>query len=117
VALPVESGALQLRLDRQRRAPQIFRIDEFERDHHISGVALPQFQRLYGPLAISYLVQPRGATASRLVVRLDAAAAGALSRLRRRLLAWGDRLMMAKQLRTIKELAEEQWQAAHGRTS
>lgn len=86
----------------------VFQIRDFERDRHISGVALPSFRRIYGPLAITYAVQPKGDFACRLAVKLNAGASGPLQRVRRAALAWGDLLMMHKQLDTLKELAERQ---------
>jgi len=67
---------------------------------------LPQAEKLYGKLAVTYLVVPRGETTSRIVVRIDAAKGGLLSRFRSWLLGWGDLVMMRKQLLNLKALAE-----------
>ena len=85
---------------------QIFELVEFEPDVQLTGVILPRAQRLFGPVAITYRVNPHGAAASRLVVRLDVAASSAPARLRRSVLALGDLVMMRKQLLTFKALAE-----------
>lgn len=84
----------------------VFRITEYERDRHISGIGRPPFTRLYGPLAVTYAVDGRGARASRLVVKLDVGVAGRWRRVRARALAVGDVVMMRKQLMTLKRLAE-----------
>ena len=64
-------------------------------------------RRLFGDMAISYAVRPDGAEGSRLVVKLVLdAAQGARAEGRRRALAWGDLVMMRKQLHTVRDLAE-----------
>lgn len=91
----------------------VFRIVEFEPDVHITGVGRPGPERVFGPLACTYRVRPTGTRASRLVVRLDVGVPNRLRRLTASPLAWGDLVMMRKQLRTVAELAEHQ----HGRTA
>ena len=51
-------------------------------------------------------IHPRDDGSSRLIVRLDARATTLFQRVRRALLAWGDLIMMRKQLLTLKQLAE-----------
>lgn len=94
---------------------QLFLIGEivdFVRDEHISVRSLPRSERLFGPLAITYAVRSRGPAASRLVVRLHIGVGRWWEPLRGELLAWGDLVMMRKQLRTLKELAEQDAAAA-----
>jgi hypothetical protein len=74
----------------------------------LTGVVQPRFGRLYGPLAVTYSIQPHHDGACRLVVRLNAAATTPLQRVRRAFLAWGDLIMMRKQLLTLKRLAERE---------
>jgi len=83
----------------------IFRIVDFEPDVHITGEILPGPGRVFGRLALTYLVRPRGAGA-RLVVRINCAAGSGVQRLALTALAWGDLVMMRKQLLTIKARAE-----------
>ena len=84
----------------------VFKIVDFERNRHISGVVRARFKRRYGPLAISYVVKPRGEACCRLVAKLDVGASSFGGRVRRGLLAWGDLIMARKQLLTLKALAE-----------
>lgn len=68
---------------------------------------------LFGEVLVTYAVRRR-ASGSRLiaVLRLGQGRGGMLSRARRYALAWGDLLMMAKQLRTLAGLAEGAGEAA-----
>jgi hypothetical protein len=84
----------------------IFELVDFEPDVHLTGVARPEAQRLYGPIAVTYQVNPRGTTWSRLIGRLDVAASSLPARVRRSALAVGDVLMMRKQFLNLKELSE-----------
>lgn len=87
----------------------IFELVEFERDRQIT-VVLPRAHAVFGELAGTYLIVPRDEGSSRLVVKLlwayprPAPVAAAA----RRLLPFGDMVMMRKQLLTLKELAEQQ---------
>ena len=83
-----------------------FRVVDFERDAHLSGIVLDRYRPLFGPVAATYRVTRRGERGTRLVVRLDAAARSLPGRVRRELLGWGDLVMMRKQLMTFRELAE-----------
>ena len=67
---------------------------------------LPRAARLFGDLAMTYVVEPRPGSTSRLLCRLVTAAPGPVARARAELLAWGDLVMMRKQLRTLQGLAE-----------
>jgi hypothetical protein len=85
----------------------IAQITDFVENEHITGRAVPAAERLFGVAAITYRVSARSRATSRLVVRLvvhDPAPVWA--RVRFRLLAWGDLIMMRKQLRTLQQLAE-----------
>ena len=85
----------------------VFRLVEFEQDHHITGAVLPRVERVFGQLAVSYVVEPRDAGQCRLVACLSVAApSSVLQSARLTLLAFGDLFMMRKQLITLKECAE-----------
>jgi hypothetical protein len=93
-----------------QRISTIFRLVAFEPGRHITlDLDDPRGLRLFGRVAITYSVQQRGPAASRLLVRLRIAGVG---RLRRAALAWGDLVMMRKQLRTLATLAERDAAAA-----
>ncbi|MER6196967.1 hypothetical protein ABT234_06250 [Streptomyces sp. NPDC001586] len=84
----------------------VFVITDFESDAHITGLLPERLAARHGQMAVSYCVRAQeGGT--RLVVKVVAGSgAGIGSRVRRRLLAWGDLVMMRKQLLTLKKLAE-----------
>jgi len=85
----------------------IGRITSFARNQHITGRATPGAERLFGVIAVTYQVEARGAY-SRLIVRLDVHPPTRLwEKARYTFLGWGDLIMMRKQLRTLKELAEQ----------
>lgn len=92
----------------------VFDLVDFEPDHHLTGVTFPAARRTFGRIAGTYLVRPAGPASSRLIVKLCISADGPVSRTRTALLAWGDLLMMRKQLLTIKELAEATARNQHG---
>jgi hypothetical protein len=99
-------GAEQLTVGQRM---MIFRLVEFEPDRHLTLVTRPSATRRFGPIALTYQVEPT-AGGSRLICCVDASARSRAGRVRRRLLAAGDLVMMRKQLLTFKDLAE---QSAH----
>jgi hypothetical protein len=87
----------------------IFKLADFEPSKQLTLRIVPgRPRRLLGDLAVSYTVVPDGEARCRLVVKLrvDLPGDGLLARLHRSALAWGDLVMMRKQLLTLKELAE-----------
>ena len=94
----------------------VFQLVEFEQDRHITGVVLPRAERIFGRLAVSYVVEPRRAGRCRLVACLSVAAPSPfLGSARLTLLSFGDLLMMRKQLITLKEHAERRGSEPGGR--
>ncbi|MCD4532601.1 hypothetical protein LRP67_00660 [Nocardioides sp. cx-169] len=90
---------------------QIYRLTSFEPGHHWTGVTTPAAARLFGPVAVTYAAEPAAQEPpetgrSRMVCRLVCEVEGAVARLRAPLLAWGDLVMMRKELLTLKGLAE-----------
>jgi len=84
----------------------VFRLVEFEQDRHLTFVATSKARRLFGEFTATYLVRPRGGGGSRLVAKLCLARPRGLAGLRASLVAWGDLVMMRRQLLNFKELAE-----------
>jgi hypothetical protein len=80
---------------------------EFKQDHQVTVGIYDRLAWLFGPLSVTYLVMPTGPASSRFLVKLDLGCRGWWGRARAFLLAWGDLVMMRKQLLTIKELAEK----------
>lgn len=86
-----------------QRVMRIFTLESFVPGEHLTiRLTDPRGRRLFGTIVVTYAVLPAGAAASRLLVRLRVAG---LDPVRRRALAWGDLLMMRKQLRTLAALA------------
>ncbi len=91
-----------------QRVMYIFRLADFARDRHLT-ITLDNrlWRKVFGAVVVSYTVVPQGPDRSRIVAKLLVhhtywgrwAPA-------RRLFAWGDLLMMRKQLLTFKALAE-----------
>jgi len=84
----------------------VFELVDFEADRELTGVTFPAARAIFGPISGTYRVTPTGPGTSRLVVKLCLGSAGPVGPARATLLAWGDLLMMRKQLLTLKELAE-----------
>jgi len=87
-----------------------FELVEFESGRHLTLLLRsPAPDTLLGRIAVSYTVVSQGARGSRLLVKmLVQYPPGPFGWAMRRLLPWGDLVMMRKQLLTLKELAEAQ---------
>ena len=80
---------------------------DFERDRHVTATARPGLRLIFGEIAVSYVVMPRAAGRSRLVVKvLVRYPAGPIGWTCRMLLPWADLVMMRRQLLNLKRLAE-----------
>jgi hypothetical protein len=90
-----------------QRFMTIFELVEFESDVQIT-LSIRRLRRVFGSVAGTYLIRARDSQRSRLVIKLVVRHPGGRveSRLRARLLPHGDLVMMRKQLRTLKSLAE-----------
>lgn len=83
----------------------VFELVAFDAPHHWTALTTERGRRLFGPVAMTYAAEPAD-PGSRIVCRLVVPQDGALGWTRSRLLAWGDLVMMRKQLLTLKRLAE-----------
>jgi hypothetical protein len=81
-------------------------VRDLEPGRLISGVATPQMEKVFGPIALTYAVVPQADGDSRIVVKLWLGARGRLGGLKRAALVLGDAVMMRKQLTTLRDLAE-----------
>ena len=90
------------------RMMRIFTLVAFRRDEHLTvRLTAPRGRRLFGDIAVTYAVVATSPSTCRLVAKLRVTPApGAFGRLRTSLLAWGDLVMMRKQLITLARLAE-----------
>lgn len=89
-----------------QRFMSIFRLVEHERDRHLTMVLdRPGAQRMFGALALTYEVVG-SAGGSRLIAKLLIRRPSGPFRLLAPLLPAADLVMMRKQLRTLKQLAE-----------
>ena len=89
----------------------VFRLVSFEAPHQWTGRTTPRGDRLFGPTAMTYAAEP-SASGSRIVCRLAVTAPGRIGRAKAHALAWGDLVMMRRQLRTLRDLAEQTTSAA-----
>lgn len=82
----------------------VFRLASYEPERHLTIVM--RGSRMFGDVAVTYAVRPRG-DGTRLLAKLRVRyPRTSLGRIARRWLMPGDLLMMRKQLRTLKRLAE-----------
>ena len=83
----------------------VFRLTSYADGHHWTAVTTPRGRRMFGPVAMTYAAEPDGAE-TRIVCRLAVAAGSPPARARAHALAWGDLVMMRRQLLNLKSLAE-----------
>lgn len=87
---------------------EIFNLVEFARNHitiRIKPESRPQ--RIFGDIAVSYLVVPEKDGSCRLLVKLVVQhTSGVWGKLMRSFLPWGDLIMIRRQLLNFKQLAE-----------
>ena len=93
------------RLEVGQQMAGVFRLTAYDDGHHWTAITDARGERLFGPVAMTYAAEPDGPD-SRIVCRIAAAASGPLARTRANLLAWGDLVMMRRQLLNLKALAE-----------
>jgi hypothetical protein len=90
-----------------QRVMTIFRLAEFEQDRHLTLLlSTPRAVRIFGNIAVSYVILPLDAARCRLIAKLGVEyPRHALLRWMRWFLPLGDWIMMRKQLLTPKRLA------------
>ncbi|NLU72923.1 hypothetical protein HCC61_09580 [Streptomyces sp. HNM0575] len=96
------------RLETGQRVMRIFRLAAFAPDGHMTLIMDdPKGVRLFGDFTVTYSVTDEGPGTTRLLAKLVVGGTdGAMGRLRRPVLAWGDLFMMRRQLLTLRKLAE-----------
>jgi hypothetical protein len=104
------------RLEVGQSFSRIFTLASFVTDQHLTVRMAPGTgTRLFGDVAVTYAVSATSPTHTRLLAVLRVApATNVLGALRTRLLAWGDLVMMRKQLLTFAHLAEAEYAARPG---
>ena len=85
---------------------QIFDLTEVSPGHHWTGRTTVRARRVFGDLAITYAAEPDGPDRSRLVCRIVGRTGSLPARAWFLVLAWGDLVMMRRQLLNLKALAE-----------
>jgi hypothetical protein len=95
-------------LEPGQRVMTIFGLTDFERDRHLTMLLDRRWaRRAFGDFAISYTVRDDGPGVTRLVVKMRVGRRnGLLGSAHIRAMAWGDLLMMRRQLHTLGRLAE-----------
>lgn len=92
-----------------QRVMTIFELVEFEQDRSITVrvVERGRARRLFGPVAVTYVAIGRSDGGTRLLAKLALPRAdGLMARLKLAALAWGDLMMMRRQLLNLRRLAE-----------
>jgi hypothetical protein len=83
----------------------VFRLVSFDAPRQWTAITSRRGEWMFGPVAITYAAEPHG-DGTRIVCRLAVPEGGLLGRVRREVLAWGDLVMMRRQLLNLKALAE-----------
>jgi hypothetical protein len=92
------------RLAPGQRVMRIFELVSFEQDHHMT--ILSRGRGIWRSIAVTYAISGGSNGGSRLIARVCVGRDRPLSWLVRALLPWGDLIMMRRQLRTLRHLAE-----------
>ncbi|WP_181771417.1 hypothetical protein [Amycolatopsis pittospori] len=84
----------------------VFLLTEVDAGHSLTGRTFGGSEKLFGPVAATYSVEPIDADSCRMLCRIVVTSKGFPGRLKEFLLGWGDLIMMRKQLLTLKKYAE-----------
>lgn len=97
----------------------VFRLTEFDEGRAWTARTSPSAERVAGPWGVTYAVEPAPDAGCRMVARIAVPSRTRFQRARALAVAWGDLVMMRKQLLTLRDLAERDARAAgpgaHGR--
>jgi hypothetical protein len=96
-------GTDQLRVG---QSMTVFRVESFEAGHQWTGLVAPRRLTALGRMGATYAAEP-----GRLVARLTVPGGSAVERARGLALAWGDLVMMRRQLLNLAALAERDHRA------
>ncbi len=94
-----------------QKVMEIFRLESFEVPIHLTLTTPPRGrgESLFGPLRCTYGLRADSATHTRLLVKLRLAPShSTAARVAKSALAWGDLIMMRRQLLNLKLLAERE---------
>jgi hypothetical protein len=89
------------RLEVGQRMAKVFRLTSFDAPHQWTAVTDGRGERMFGRAAMTYAAEP-----GRIVGRVAVSRSGRVGPARAWALAWGDLVMMRRQLRTLAALAE-----------
>lgn len=90
----------------------VFLLTEVDPGHSLTGRTFAKSEKLFGPVAVTYSVEPIDADTCRMLCRIVVTSSGFGGRIKEFLLGWGDLIMMRKQLLTLKKYAERDHAAA-----
>lgn len=99
-----------------QRFMDLFDLVDYEMNRHLTlAISGNGGKAIYGDLVVSYVVRGIGSGLSRLVVKTIHEPKGGSQKVLRPFLAWGDLLMMRRQLHNVRRFAEREQLVRQGR--
>ncbi len=89
------------------RVVTVYEVTDVDPGRSWSGVTTPSASRLFGTLGVTYAAEPAGVDTCRLVCRMVLRGDTRVRRAFAAALAWGDLVMLRKQLRNLAACAEQ----------